>query len=722
MIHSLTMKNWYKHHNRTFDFKAGLNLIRGENEGGKSLILEAIDYALHGSVALRLPVSMYPTNLGAILETSIRGTRYIIDRSPKMATLTIAETGEVIAKGTKPVDQEIKKLLGFNRNVFLVSNYSSQDAINHLSSLRPAERKKVIDNVVGLTAVEEVLTEHKLELTALNKVLAGYHARLPEYEPIKPSQDLPDYVANEKMYLREEMSRLSGFISKQENIVVTRQRLIETKPEQLHFDELRLRSMLIPEGVDRRAAAIHDATVKSKKDLLAKQQQQISSEKEPQILPKVDTKDLIEGITVEKVAAHNFKVDNLNSNLKACHEKLKALKTEKESTTYYTQSELDDIYLAQKLYSDWQEVNKLKEKGSLICDDCGASIPLMKEALAQYKHVPEVVPVPLKDYEKANKSSLRFGELNDAILELENKILGFEEELEATNSAWYPETVVDAHFETVRNLELWNQSVKVHDDYKFRIGSLKDSCATLESEIMELELNWYDSKVLEDNFYAIDQFELLEKQNASLLVWQRNFDALPEYAGDAAVAEAKVDLEKVREKEDQLLKLEAEWSEYTRSKEAYDSAIAVFQDAKTNVDAEKEIINTLQIYKQKIKSSILPSVNSVASSWLQRMSLGKHVSVALTDDMDILVNGEPIEALSISGRALGHLSLRMALGQVLTNSIYPVFMADEVDASMRNERAQAVLDNLVKMLDGSVKQIIMISHRELENVHNVIEV
>lgn len=722
MIHSLLMKNWYKHHNRQFTFEAGLNMITGENEGGKSLILEAIDYALHGSVALRLSAGMYPNNLNSVLETTIRGTRYIIDRTPKMATLTVAETGEVIAKGTKPVDQEIKKLLGFNRNVFLVSNYSSQDSINHLSTLRPADRKKVIDNVVGLTAVEEVITEHKLELTALNKVLVGYHARLPEYEPIKPSQVLPDYVANEKMFLREEMNRLNGFISKQENITVTRQRLIATKPEQLHFDELRLRSMLIPEGVDRRAAAIHDATVKSKKDLLAQQQAQINSEKTPAVLPKASTEYLIDGMDEQKIAAHNFKINNINSNLKVCHSQLSAFKTEKESTTYYTQSELDDIYLAQKLYSDWQEVNKLKEKGSLICDDCGASIPLMKEALAQYKHVPEVVPVPLKDYEKANKSSLRFGELNDAILELENKILGFEEELEAAERAWYPKIMLDAHFEAVKALDRWQQSVKKYDDFKFRIGSLKDSCANLEIEIMTLESNWYDSKVLEDNFYAIDQFELLEKQNASLLVWQNSFDALPEYAGDNAVAEAKADLEKVREKEDQLLKLETEWAEYNRSKQAYDSAIALFQDAKTKVDAEKGIIDTLQLYKQKIKSSILPSVNSVASSWIQRMSLGKHASVGLTDDMEIIVNGAPIEALSISGRALGHLSLRMALGQVLTNSVYPIFMADEVDASMRNDRAQAVLDNLVKMLDGSVKQIIMISHRELENVHNVIEV
>ena len=81
-----------------------------------------------------------------------------------------------------------------------------------------------------------------------------------------------------------------------------------------------------------------------------------------------------------------------------------------------------------------------------------------------------------------------------------------------------------------------------------------------------------------------------------------------------------------------------------------------------------------------------------------------------------------IEALSISGRALGHLSLRMALGQVLTNSVFPVMLLDEICSSMRNNRAQLVLDNLIAMLNQSVKQIIIITHHSLEHIDHRIEV
>ncbi|URG13828.1 hypothetical protein [Acinetobacter phage vB_AbaS_TCUP2199] len=724
MIKKLKMRNWAKHHDREFFFEAGLNMIRGVNEGGKSLILEAIDYALHGSVALRLPASLYPTNLSSELTVVIRGKEYFIQRSPKMAILTDVETDTVLAKGTKPVDAEIRKILGYSRSVFMVSNYSSQNAIDQLAALKPAERKRVIDNVVGLTAVEEVIGDHKVELSALNKMLAGHKARLPDNEPVKPAVDLPDYLSSQKMYLREEMTRVQGYISRQEQIAVTHQRLMDTKPEQLHFDEVRLQKMLIPEGIDRAAAAKHDATLKSKKDMLAQQQALLEAEKQPEYVPEPDTAWLIEGMTRAKWDAYNQKTAQLNAAIDKALSDQNALETRKKSLTYISQADLDDLYVANNLYKDWLNVQELKAKGSLTCDSCGSEVHLMKDHLAKYQHVPETVAKPTMDYDQAVKEHKWYNEIQEEITKAKDRVVELmtERDEHVLTMSCYSNEQIEQHFKIENQLELWKESLKKYEDYKYRTGTYKDNCERLEAEIIELETNWYDEKTLADNFYAIDEFEKLEKQNASLLVWQRNFDALPTYEGDEAVEKAKLELKELNEKEAELQALEYEWDVYKRDKAAYDAIYSDYEVVKTQVDAEKEIIETLQLYKAKIKSTILPSVNSVASSWIQRMSLGKHVSVALTDDMEILVNNEPIEALSISGRALGHLSLRMALGQVLTNSIFPVFMADEVDASMRNERAQAVLDNLVKMLDGSVKQIIMISHRELENIQNVIEV
>lgn len=75
-------------------------------------------------------------------------------------------------------------------------------------------------------------------------------------------------------------------------------------------------------------------------------------------------------------------------------------------------------------------------------------------------------------------------------------------------------------------------------------------------------------------------------------------------------------------------------------------------EANIAVEDEKVSDWNLEQLQIKIKTTILPSVNSVASTWMNRMSEGKHSKVTLTDDMEILVGDMPIEALSISGRAL----------------------------------------------------------------------
>ena len=212
-----------------------------------------------------------------------------------------------------------------------------------------------------------------------------------------------------------------------------------------------------------------------------------------------------------------------------------------------------------------------------------------------------------------------------------------------------------------------------------------------------------------------------EKNVALLNQWEKSKNALEPFNAEI-LASAQTDLALVTQKEERLRAEKTEWDNYHSKLSTYSVWKAQMDEANIAVEDEKLAIETLNNFKAKIKTTILPSVNSVASTWMNRMSEGKHSKVTLTDDMEILVGDMPIEALSISGRALGHLSLRMALGQVLTNSVFPVFMADEVDASMRNNRAQNVLDSLTDMLSGSMKQIIMISHRELERIDNVIEV
>ena len=60
-----------------------------------------------------------------------------------------------------------------------------------------------------------------------------------------------------------------------------------------------------------------------------------------------------------------------------------------------------------------------------------------------------------------------------------------------------------------------------------------------------------------------------------------------------------------------------------------------------------------------------------------------------------------------------NLALRIALGQVLTQSVIPIFLADEIDANMADKRTKATHDSL-RRLRGKLKQIVVVTHKEFE--------
>ena len=79
------------------------------------------------------------------------------------------------------------------------------------------------------------------------------------------------------------------------------------------------------------------------------------------------------------------------------------------------------------------------------------------------------------------------------------------------------------------------------------------------------------------------------------------------------------------------------------------------------------------------------------------MSGGERYQVEIDDDFNIELDGLPINTLSGSGKAVANLALRIALGQILTNRVFSLFMADEVYASMDDDRAASTAESLRRL-------------------------
>lgn len=152
MISRLYLNNCFRHHDRTFTFEKGLTGIVGPNESGKSLILEMIAFALFGSVALRGDADDYKT-LHVELDFMVAGETYTVTRKGSRATLD----GPRQASGTKPVNQAIVEILGYDFKVFTVANACRQNDVEALTSMRPADRKAMVDKTIGLDVLDTVI-------------------------------------------------------------------------------------------------------------------------------------------------------------------------------------------------------------------------------------------------------------------------------------------------------------------------------------------------------------------------------------------------------------------------------------------------------------------------------------------------------------------------------------------------------------------------------------
>lgn len=178
-----------------FKPQPGITAVIGPNESGKTFTtIEVTRYLLFGKRALRGPASDYK-RLEVEGEVVIKGHVYTISRTAKKETIKDA-IGNILAVGSDEVTNRVIDLLGYGLLVFDITNASVQKHADLFGQLKPAERKKLIDEVVGLVSQEKVERELKSEAAVLQREAEALTRQLlvPE-EPVKPA----DYLESSKL-------------------------------------------------------------------------------------------------------------------------------------------------------------------------------------------------------------------------------------------------------------------------------------------------------------------------------------------------------------------------------------------------------------------------------------------------------------------------------------------------------------------------------------------
>lgn len=656
MFNKIHLKNVFVHKDLMLDLKEGLTNISGLNGTGKTLVIEMAHFALWGSEALRGAVSGYK---GAKVQLwfEVKGRSYSITRSTSNADL-VDDNGNPLATGTKPVNAKVRELFGYGYDVFKIANSAKQSEILALSNMKPTERKKLVDETIGLSKIEDLakwVAERHTAANAEVKAVASV-LRAPDPLPAAPASFDPAAYDTAKQQLNVYIQEKPHAISPAE---------VTPHPQFLKLQDL----------VDQQA--LRTARLQEVRGL----ELAINGIPELGVAPSLhpdDSKYEEYKESTRKYLEASGQVDMITKAL-----------TTMNADSSYTNEQLEEIRAAHSMAKRWAEKQKLV--GAQVehnCPACAHKWFTGDPRIADYADVPEECPVPalsltlvsqeqkVNDYQETRKTLLQ-GQAK-AIEERDgNKSYAIEiSKIEAArrDMSRYEGQVKSA--ETRAELVAKRAAVEVPEDV-----------SALISEIQKQQ-------------EAYDKFVI---QHERYLTADARLKGIPENIAEI--------VEQMGQLRDAWIRYRALQESWNKAQEVYELNLSRLQELEAKAESWANVKKAIVELRARIKGYLLPSLNDVASRLISLMSNRWLNKVEITEDFEIFTDGKPLEVLSGAGQTLTNLAIRIGLGQVLTNSVFSSITLDEADASVDVEKAP-MISAALRALTKTIKQIIVISHKQ----------
>ena len=665
--YKVTFTNPEKTITRDLNFLPGLTGIVGPNGQGKTLNIEMIKYALHGTEALRAPKSEYK-ELDVSMTFEVRKVGYLINRSFKKTSLIEEKTGETMAAGTTAVNAAILNIFGYGPSVFLVANAVDQGQVETLGNMRPAERKALVDETIGLNALDaltQYIVDEARDLNAMIKATEKglVEPKAPEACDLEPSWM---YQVQEKDLREKQMSRAT-LQAKLSIPLPEKPVFAEEHPEAGQLADLEMIQRERDELMARKRVAEGDLA------------------KFPEQTGWVD-------VELDPDDSRLEEYQELAARRKLLSERLSDL----GPAPVWDQEKVDRYLAAKTLERRWVEKQNLVLKS--VPHDCPAchhhwedEDPRIK---SEYGDVPDEQPVivnvtdaQLKEaqqrLDREPRRTALLKELNEIPVnadDIAKRILRARAAIKANQTAYI---INQRRNEILGTLDAIRNELQKMPSVSEKIQDIKDASAAVEKFKKQTKI--YNEAMELRGMYQLLLDEIPKDLDEQIAAVQRNLIRAVQY--EAEVKQYEKDFIKYAEAMDRLTDDRRELKDWEKGKKAV-------------VDL-----------RARVKGYLLPSLNSVASSLINEMTGGVLSWIVVNEDFEITVEGQKLETLSGSGKAVANLALRIALGQILTNRVFSVLLLDEIDASCDEDRAQYIAGCLQR-LTGGVKQIIQVSHKE----------
>jgi exonuclease SbcC len=204
MIKRLFLQHWKSHEKTELKFSDGANLLVGGMGSGKSSCMDAICYGFFGTfpalksrrVSLQDVITRNRNFCRVELEFESESRNYIISRSfGKSSKSELRVDGSVVETQSQRISEFVENILGIDYELFTRAVYSEQNKIEYFLDLQKGERKRQLDDLIGISVFELV----RSNVSSLINKLKSSKAELgflsdANYEELKKKHE---YESNE---------------------------------------------------------------------------------------------------------------------------------------------------------------------------------------------------------------------------------------------------------------------------------------------------------------------------------------------------------------------------------------------------------------------------------------------------------------------------------------------------------------------------------------------
>ena len=187
----LYLRNYRVYEELELELPPGLVGIYGPNGGGKSALVESIRFALYGrsrTPSDEVRTAHVKTEAIAEVEFEHEGHLYAVRRTISGANSTVRASAQAdgyqVAEGARDTTRYVHSILGMDDAAFRASVFAEQKQLSAFSGQPPAERRKLVLQLLGITPLDAARDEARRDARGAQDQYERLRAVLPDLDAL----------------------------------------------------------------------------------------------------------------------------------------------------------------------------------------------------------------------------------------------------------------------------------------------------------------------------------------------------------------------------------------------------------------------------------------------------------------------------------------------------------------------------------------------------------